>query len=48
MKNEQTARPGYRCLYVRWITRKGKKVYPPNGLRAWRIWVRDDSPRHKE
>jgi hypothetical protein len=33
---------GYHVIYVKWITRKdGTRVYPPNGLKAWRLVVRD-------
>jgi hypothetical protein len=30
---------GYHVIYVKWITRKGVRVYPPRGLKAWRLVV---------
>ena len=26
-------------VFVKWITRKGKKIYPPKGLKAWPLRV---------
>jgi hypothetical protein len=40
-KREENVPAGYHVIYVRWITRKGVRVYPPNGLKAWRLVVRD-------
>lgn len=42
MKGEQESAPaGYHFIFVKWITRKGKRVYPPRGQKAWRLKVRD-------
>ena len=30
---------GYHVIYVKWITRKGVRVYPPKGRKAWRLVV---------
>lgn len=37
----EKAPAGYHFIYVKWITRKGKRVYPPRGLKAWKLMVRD-------
>jgi hypothetical protein len=36
---EEKAPAGYHFIYVRWITRKGVRVYPPKGLKAWKLKV---------
>ena len=37
---------GYEIVYTRYITRKGKKIPPPNGAKVWRLVVkiRKDKP----
>jgi len=30
---------GYHVIYVKWITRKGVRVYPPAGRKAWKLVV---------
>jgi hypothetical protein len=40
-KREDEVPAGYHVIYVKWITRKGVRVYPPNGRKAWRLVVRD-------
>jgi hypothetical protein len=47
MKNPEDNVPaGYHVIYVRWITRKGVRVYPPNGHKAWRLVVRDKATKN--
>lgn len=38
--NPTTPPPGKRAIYVKWITRNGRRVYASQyGLQAFRIWV---------
>lgn len=30
---------GFHFIYRKWITRKGVRVYPPKGLKAWKLKV---------
>lgn len=32
---------GYTVIYRRWITRKGVRVFPPKGQKAWRLPVKE-------
>lgn len=38
-KRDEEVPAGYHVIYVRWITRKGVRVYPPKGRKAWRLVV---------
>jgi len=40
-RSEEKAPAGYHFIYVKWITRKGQRVYPPRGLKVWKLKVRD-------
>jgi hypothetical protein len=38
----EETRPGYKLIFVKWITRGGKRIYASSyGLQAFAIWVRD-------
>lgn len=38
-KGEKDIPAGYHEIFVKWVTRKGVRVYPPKGLKAWRLVV---------
>jgi hypothetical protein len=38
---EEKVPAGYHVIFVKWITRKGVRVYPPKGRKAWRLVVPD-------
>jgi hypothetical protein len=40
-KREENVPPGFHVIFVKWITRKGVRVYPPRGQKAWKLVVRD-------
>ncbi len=37
----EKAPAGYHWVYAKWITRKGVRVYPPKGHKAWRFLAKD-------
>jgi len=38
---------GYHFIYVKWITRKGVRVFPPRGQKAWKLKVRDKAAKQQ-
>ncbi len=43
MSQDMDERPGYKLIFVKFITTKnGKRLYAANyGLKAWAIWVKE-------
>ena len=41
-KREEKVLAGYHVIYVKWITRKGVRVYPPRRLKAWKLVFRSN------
>lgn len=44
MAAKNAGRPGYTLIVTRYITRKGKRIYPKNGT-VFAFWVSDDKLR---
>lgn len=39
MKSSGTTKDGKIEVFCRYIVRKGKKIFPPKGQKAWHFWV---------